>query len=164
MWEYKEQITPGYSLSQVTVPVIQQEYTSDTCLRSTMENDTREKSRFLMEMWNVFILSPFENTQDISDNFSTLSQGYFSCCLQCKLNPFFFFYFGCVLKPERIYRGGVSELFFMLVDECTGYSFGKKVFLKTILWEPLFNVFVFFINSVQHTLCLQVGFDIQAIL
>lgn len=41
-----------------------------------------------------------------------------------QIKSFFFFYFGCVLKPERIYRGGVSELFFMLVDECIVWEKG----------------------------------------
>lgn len=52
----------------------------------------------------------------------------------------FFFFFGCVLKPEGIGELGVSELFSMLVDECIVWEKGifENSTLKTL---KLFYVF-----------------------
>lgn len=160
MWENKEQITPGYSLSQVTVPVIQQEYTSDTCLRSTMENDTRGKSK-ISHYGNVkcfYLISIPKHSGHIAQFFNLIIRILFMLfAMQIKS---FFLIFGCVLKTE-----GIEEAFLNFFHASGWmYSLGKKVFLKIVLWKPLFYVFVFFINSVQHTLSLQVGFDIQAII
>lgn len=119
------------------------------CQKSTIEIDIRGKiPRFLYwhfiyfytekltwrktnYLWrfiniNVYTFSPFWNAQDTSHNFSTLSYGYFSYLLQCKIPADFLF---LVLywneAEEGVFQNRKSR-HFILVD---GHSFGIKVFM-----------------------------------
>lgn len=109
-----EQITPGYSLSQVTVPVtvtvtvfdkFQQEYTSDTCLRSTMENDIRGKSKISYGNVKCFhLISIRKYSGNLAQFFNLIIRVLFMLfAMQIKS---FFLIFGCVLKTE-----GIEEAF-----------------------------------------------------
>lgn len=141
MWEYTEQITPGYSLSQVTVPVtvtvfdkFQQEYTSDTCLRSTMENDIRGKSKISYGNVKCFhLISIRKYSGNLAQFFNLIIRVLFML-FAMQIKSFFFNFWLCVKNWRN--RGGVSELFFMLVDECIVWE--KRYFWKQYFVNPYF--------------------------
>lgn len=78
-------------------------------------------------MGNICIFSTFGNTRDTKRNFSTLSSGYFSRRLQCKICVDFLFLVCFETWSSRGVRFKTINVdFFILVDE---HCFATKVFL-----------------------------------